>query len=58
MRDTDRIDPYKDYIRRLLRRKGLDTLDCEPLVYPERGEKRCEGILKQDRKVRSVSRII
>ena len=41
MQGTDRIDPYKDYIRRLLRAKGLDTLQTEPLVYRKEGELIC-----------------
>lgn len=30
MQEIEKIDPYKDYIRRLLRAKGLDTPGMEP----------------------------
>lgn len=56
MQRAEKIDPYKDYMRRLLRKKGLDTLTIEPLKYGTKGEETCEQVFIR-RKIRIISPI-
>lgn len=56
MQRAEKIDPYKDYMRRLLRKKGLDTLTIEPLKYGKKGEETCEQVFIC-RKIRIISPI-